>query len=264
MIIDIHTHCFPEEVASKSISARSQKFGIEAKTDGTIAGLKQSMSKAGVDLSVLQPIAMKPQQTIKMNRWAARAKYAGIISFGTIHPDFPDWKQELKWLVAKGFKGIKFHSDCQGYFVDNPHMLKMYEEVFNAGLIILFHSGVDTAFKEPYHCTPSRLRKVIDTFPGASMVAAHMGGYRFWDDVEKYLLGSNIYLDTAYSIHELGKERSERFIKKHGAEKILYGTDSPWRDQAADISLIRSLDLNKKDIDAILGYNAKKLLNIGS
>jgi predicted TIM-barrel fold metal-dependent hydrolase len=141
-------------------------------------------------------------------------------------------------------------------------MLGIYEVVFNAGLIILFHSGVDYAFKEPFFCTPKRLGKVLDAFPAASMVAAHMGGYRYWDDVEDHLLGRNIYFDTAYSIHELGKERAETFIRQHGAEKVLFGTDSPWRDPAMDISIIKSLDFSNEEINGILGNNAKKLLEL--
>lgn len=262
MIIDMHVHCFPDKFAPRSISARSQKFGIIPKSDGTIKGVEVSMSKACVNISVLQPIALKPVQTVKMNRWAADIKNDGITSFGTIHPDYPDWKHEIKWLAAEGFKGIKFHADCQGYFVDDPHMLSIYQAVFDAGLIILFHSGVDLAFTEPFHCTPSKLRKVLDTFPGAIMIAAHMGGYRYWDDVEKYLLGRDIYFDTAYSIHEMGLERAEKFIKQHGTDKILFGTDFPWRDHATDISLIKSLDFAHEDINKILGNNAKKLLGL--
>lgn len=44
--------------------------------------------------------------------------------------------------------------------------------------------------------------------------------------------------------------------------KILFGTDSPWRDHNDDISLIKSLDLDTKNIDGILGDNAKRLLGI--
>jgi hypothetical protein len=55
MIIDMHVHCYPNEVAAKSISARSQKFGIIPQTDGTLKGLKLSMARAGVALCVLQP-----------------------------------------------------------------------------------------------------------------------------------------------------------------------------------------------------------------
>lgn len=262
MIIDIHTHCYPDEVAHRSISARSKKFAITPVTDGTFNGLKNSMQKSGVDLSVLQPIALKPQQTIKMNRWALNNRDESIISFGTIHPDFLDINKEIEWLVDEGFKGVKFHADCQGYYVDDPHMLKIYEKVLNSGLIILFHAGIDRAFREPFLCTPSKLRNVVDTFSGATMIAAHMGGYRYWDEVEEYLIGRDIYLDTAYSLHELGEERSVKFIKEHGADKVLFGTDSPWRLQSLDISLIKSLDLEIEEINAILGENAKRILRI--
>lgn len=220
------------------------------------------MLEAGIDLGVLQPIAMKPEQTQKMNRWAAERNETGVISFGTIHPDYDNLKQEIKFLVSHGFKGVKFHADCQGYYADDLRMLKIYEEVFAAGLIILFHSGLDRAFSKPFHCTPKRLGKILDTFPGATMIAAHMGGFDYWDDVEKYLLGRPLYLDTAYSIPVMGVERAEKLIKQHGADKILFGTDSPWSNQAKDIALIRSLNLTDDDIEAILGNNAQRILKI--
>lgn len=262
MIVDIHIHCYPDEVASRSVGARSEKFGIKPQTDGTIRGLKASMKEAGIDLGVLQPIAMKPQQTLKMNRWAAGINEKEVISFGTIHPDFADWKQEIKWLADNGFKGVKFHADCQGYYADHNHMMNIYQKVFEAGLIILFHCGLDRAFKEPFHCTPVKLAKILDTFPGAAVIAAHMGGFDYWDDVEKYLLGRNLYLDTAYSIPEMGVERAEKFIKQHGAGRVLFGSDSPWGNQSEDVALIRSLNLPEDDINAILGGNAKRILHI--
>ncbi|HHU64010.1 MAG TPA: amidohydrolase family protein [Clostridiales bacterium] len=262
MIIDIHTHCYPDEVASWSVSVRSKKFGITPVTDGTVDGLKASMARSEVDISVLHPIALKPEQTVKMNRWSATVQDKKIIAFGTIHPDLPNWRQEIKWLADNGFKGVKFHADCQGYYVDDPHMLNIYRAVIDASLIILFHSGVDRAFTHPFMCTPQRLARVLDTFPEATIIAAHLGGYRYWDDARRYLLGKDIYLDTAYSIHELGLEESEQFIKSHGADKILFGTDSPWRDQRDDIALIRSFNLSIEDINGILGGNAKKLLGL--
>lgn len=262
MVIDIHIHCYPDEVAKRSVAARAERFRIKPETDGTVDGLKQAMKDAGVDIGVIQPIAMRPEQTVKMNRWAAEISGGSVMSFGTIHPDYAHRSQEIHWLVDHGFKGVKFHADCQGYDADHPHMLKVYEEVFGAGLVILFHSGDDRAFTEPFRCTPVRLAKILDTFPGAPMIAAHMGGMGYWEEAEKHLVGRQIYMDTAYSIHQMGKPWSERFIRSHGAERILFGTDSPWRHPDMDISLIKALDLKKEEIDRILGDNAAKLLGI--
>ena len=92
---------------------------------------------------------------------------------------------ERKMLKEAGIKGVKFHPEYQGFFVDDEKIFPIYETLFKEDFIIIFHAGVDLGFKEPYHCTPSRLKKVLDTFPGCMIIAAHMGGYRYWNDVEK-------------------------------------------------------------------------------
>ena len=45
-----------------------------------------------------------------------------------------------------------------------------------------------------------------------------------------------------------------------GADRILFGTDSPWADPEKEIRTIRQLSLSKPEIDRILGENAKELL----
>lgn len=262
MIIDIHTHCFPDPLAARAVSSLSHTSGLKPFQDGTIDGLMKSMSESGVDLSVLQPIATKPDQTVSINKWAAEVNNDKIISFGTIHPEFENFKDTIKWLTEHGFKGIKFHPEYQNFFVDDPAYFKLYEAIFNAGLIIIFHSGVDLSYSEPFRCTPKRLHTLLDTFPGSKIIAAHMGGYRYWNDTEKYLIGRDIYLDTAFSLPELGQEKASRIIKEHGASKILFASDSPWADPGKDISIIKSLPINDTEKNNILGENAKKLLSL--
>jgi len=87
-----------------------------------------------------------------------------------------------------------------------------------------------------------------------------MGGYDCWDDVEKYLLGEEIYFDTSYSSHLLEPELMTRLIKEHGVNKILFGTDSPWGHQKKEIEFIHKLSLTEEEKLAILGKNAEKLL----
>ena len=156
---------------------------------------------------------------------------------------------------------MKFHPEYQDFFVDEPKLFPIYEALVKSGLIMLFHAGVDLGFPGPYHCTPSRLKKVLDAFPDSTIIAAHMGGYRYWDDVEKCLIGRNLYLDTSFS-EELDNKRTEKLIKAHGAQKILFGTDSPWCDQAKEVSRIRSLNLSDDEINSILGGNAIRILKL--
>ncbi|HQD51176.1 MAG TPA: amidohydrolase family protein, partial [Defluviitaleaceae bacterium] len=201
MIIDIHTHCFSDDIARKAVPLLAQKANVLPYTDGTIADLKRSMKENGVDVSVIQPIATKAKQTPVINSWIMTIEDSEIIPFGTIHPGYEDWKNEIRRLASMGIKGIKFHPDYQNFYVDDPKLFKIYEEIFSHNLIALFHAGIDIGLPEPCHCTPGRLKNLINHFKGAVIIAAHMGGYDCWDDVEKYLLGEEIYFDTSYSSH---------------------------------------------------------------
>ncbi len=262
MIIDIHTHCFPQDMAPQVVPYLAGLAGINPYLGGTVDELKSSMKKAGIDYSVIQCIATKPQQTRTVNDWAVEMQGDGIFSFGSIHPDFPRWKEELKRLKEAGIKGIKLHPDYQDFFIDEERMFEIYERVFQLDLIILFHAGLDIGLPPPYHCTPLRLLKLINRFPEGKIIAAHMGGYAYWNQVEEMLIGEDIYFDTSYSFNDLGKEKMSRLIKLHGPEKILFGSDSPWTDQSQEVINIMNLDLSEEEKKAVMGGNGARLLDI--
>lgn len=262
MVIDFHVHCFPSELAKKAVVSLSECSDIQARVDGTITDIKRSMKEAGVDKSVVLSIATKPSQTKKINIWSSKIEDDEIVPFGTLHPHNTDWKDELETISAMGLKGIKFHPDYQGFFVDEKEMFSIYEKAFELGLIIVFHAGLDIGLPAPYHCTPDRLAKVVDAFPGGKIVAAHMGGFLFWDEVEKFLVGREIYFDTSYCLDHMKEEQIKRIIDNHGYEKILFATDSPWCDQKEEIEKICLLDLKPEIKNAVLAGNALKLLDI--
>lgn len=261
MVIDFHVHCFPDELAAKAIQLLEERAGIHAKLNGTVADLKSSMERAGIDISVVLPIATKPSHTESINTWSASIQDSGIIAFGSIHPDYAGWKNELGRIKSLGLKGLKFHPEYQLFYVDEPKLFPLYEKALDLGLVILFHAGVDIGLPGPYHCTPERLLKVIKAFPGGKIVASHMGSYSYWHDVEKFLVGEDVYFDTSYSLGIMDDEQAKRIINRHGYKKILFGTDSPWKDQSEQLTKVKGLGLDREAEDAILGENARRLLN---
>ncbi len=60
MIIDFHTHIFPDKLAAAAIPKLEKAGGITAHTNGTRQGLLDSMAQAGVDKSVVCTIATRP------------------------------------------------------------------------------------------------------------------------------------------------------------------------------------------------------------
>jgi hypothetical protein len=261
-IVDFHVHCFPDAIAKKAILQLAQRAGVKPWLDGTISDIESSMSNAGVSCSVVLPIATKPGQTLSINNWAIKEQRKDIVCFGTIHPEFTGWKEELRRIKSEGLKGLKLHPDYQGFFIDDPKLFPIYHEIFSLDLITVFHAGIDIGLPPPAHCTPARLAKILEAFPGGNIVAAHMGSFKMWNEVENYLVGKDIYFDTSYSMGWINDGQAKRIIKSHGYEKILFGTDSPWGDQAEEISKLMKLDMDEKSIAGIMGGNALRLLGI--
>lgn len=262
MIIDIHTHCFPDGLAEKAVSSLSVKAGIPAMLNGTVSDLEKSMETNGITCSVLFNIATKPSQTEKINNWAAQIQDDSIISFGSIHPLYEDWENELRRIRELGLKGIKFHPEYQEFYVDDEVMFPIYELAFELGLVIAFHAGEDVGFAPPYHCTPERLDVLLSRFKGGKIIAAHMGGYKYWDEVEKHIVGKDIYFDTSFAAGIMEDDQAKRIILNHGSDKILFGSDSPWTDQGWSVQRIKDLCLGADIEEAIFYKNAVGLLGL--
>ena len=106
------------------------------------------------------------------------------------------------------------------------------------------------------------MRKVLDEIKPEKMVLAHFGGWSQWDEVYEYLAGENIWLDTAFIYDHITKEQFFRILEKHGSDKILFATDSPWSDMAKGIDWIQKLGLPQNVTEDILSGNATRLLEI--
>ena len=70
MLIDFHTHTFPDKIAAAALEQLGTRAGISPHTDGTYQGLKDAMARDGVDISVVLPVATNPAQVEKINRRA--------------------------------------------------------------------------------------------------------------------------------------------------------------------------------------------------
>lgn len=91
------------------------------------------------------------------------------------------------------------------------------------------HAGRDFISPDRIAVTPQRLAKVLDRHKNLTVVAAHLGGNRLWDDVLTHLCGrEKLYFDTALIAREgINPETAEKIIAAHGADRILFGLRLP-------------------------------------
>ena len=263
MIIDFHTHAFSEKIVRRAMDALVHNSGgLSPCTDGTVPSLLQCEAAAGVDRCVLLNIATKPTQQRVVNDFAISLLHTpGVIPFGSVHPLAPDALDELERIAQAGLLGIKLHPDYQHFYVDDDRVLPVYEKASALGLITVFHSGVDIGFPQPVHCTPLRLSRVLPAFH-APVVAAHLGGWLLWEEVETYLCGTPVYLDTSFLYGRIPPKTALRILARHGAARVLFGSDAPWGAPAQELRFVRALPLCEADKSAILGGNAAQLLRL--
>lgn len=268
MIVDFHTHVFPEAIAEKTISFLEAKANSSAHTRGTLEELKRSMKEAGIDYSVALSVVTRPSQFNTVNSYLAKINGKdGIISFGGLHPDCEDIEEKLDYIKELGLKGIKLHPDYQDTRMDDPKYIEICKEAIKRDLIVLFHSGWDIGYPDSHNASVEYAAKLlnainVDEQEDAKIVFAHTGGWKNWDLVEEMLVGRNVYFDLSFSMPFLSKEQLTRIIKEHGSDRILFATDSPWSGQKQSVAEISALDLDPEELEAIFYGNAAKLLNL--
>ena len=256
---DIHAHIFPPHVAERVIAQLEGYYGFKWEGTGVYEDLISSMDAAGVQRCNIFSCATKPEQVETANTYLASLQ-AGfpdrIVCFGTMHPEYPEPAKELARLKALGLRGLKIHPDFQRFNIDDPAMIRIYE-LAGDSLPLLFHVG------DPYqdYSAPKRLGRVLDLMPHLRVIAAHLGGYRAWEEGKRHLVGrENLWLDTSSTIGYLPPEEVKKIILTHGCDKVLWGSDYPARHHKGAVEDIKKLSLSQEQEELIFYRNAEKLL----
>ena len=266
MVIDFHTHTFPDSIAVSTLQKLSGVSHSAPFTDGTAAGLAGSMAAAGVDLSIVLPVATSPRQVARINESAARnnehTAETGLFSFGCIHPDCENWREELDRIAALGLKGVKLHPDEQMIDLADKKMYPVYDLISDLGLPVVIHTGFDPFSPDHAHASPDQILKVRADFPKLRLILAHLGGYLDWDAAEELLAGKGMPMDTALETAGLPPEQAVRIIRKNGSENVFLGSDSPWATTAHALDYLLKLPLTDREKELIMGENAARLLGL--
>jgi uncharacterized protein len=267
MIIDFHTHLFPDKIAAATIEVLASRAKVMAYSDGTASALLNSMNQAKVDCSVVLPVVTKPEQFGSLNRFASQInenysnkESAKLISFGGIHPDSAHYKEELREIVKMGFLGIKLHPDYQDTMIDNIRNMRIIDYASELGLMISVHAGIDVGLPDVVHCKPKAALTVIKEVAPEKFILAHLGGWKMWDQVEEYLVGEKVYFDTAVVFDYIEQKQFLKIVRGHGSEKILFASDSPWSGQLESYQSFCNMPITQEEKDNILYKNALRLL----
>ncbi len=258
--IDFHTHAFPDQIAPMAIQALEKKGNVKAYLDGTVDDLLSSMDRAGIERSVVCSIATRPEQFQPILDWSQSIRSERIIPLPSVHPMDPEAFAHLQQIKEQGFIGLKMHPYYQDFFLDDPQLMDLYRRISELDLLLVMHTGYDIGYPRIRRADPERILNVVREVPELRLITTHLGGWDEWTDVRKLLTGKPIYMEISFALDFLDQIRLRELIENHPPEFILFGTDSPWADQATTLKMLSKLGLDATLFNRIVRENGLELL----
>jgi len=261
MIIDAHTHIFPDKQAAAVLNKTAKLFNIPTFGTATANDLLRTMDANEVDMSVIHMVAPLPTQVEPTNTWLINLNQNRFIKFGTLHPAQTNFHDEILRLSDHGIQGIKFQPDIQQFSPDNKSLMyPVYEAISHAGLKVMFHVGGEPLPGPNDRSKPHMIASIAHDFPDIMIIAAHLGGLNMWEEVLNQLAGlPNIYMESSLSYEYIDSELAKRIIQVHGHKKIFFGSDYPFGDIRQSLHAARMVDfLTIDERNDILGTNAAR------
>lgn len=261
MIIDAHCHVWPDHIAPKVLAGKPA--GLDPVHDGTIDGLRRTMDAAGIDRVLCLGVATTARTVERTNEFIGSVDRSRFVPFGTVHPDL-SIEANLASLRDNEIAGVKFHPLFQNASLSDPRIVDLFHALAEIQMVIITHVGAGGDDDANDRGAPRSLRSILDAVPDVKVVACHFGGYHRLDEAEQCIVGSSALLETSWPprMAELDPQRVRTIIRRHGADRVVFGSDWPLADPAAEIASIRSLGLEPAEERGILGGNLAQLLGL--
>jgi predicted TIM-barrel fold metal-dependent hydrolase len=261
VIVDAHCHVWPDHIAPKVLASRPAN--LDPVHDGTIDGLRRTMDAAGVDHAMCLAVANVARTVERTNEFIGSIDRSRFTPFGTVHPDL-DIDANLKSLSSNGIQGVKLHPLFQDLSLGDPRVVDLLSALADADVTVITHVGAGGTSEANDRATPRYLRAVLEKIPNLRLIACHFGGYHQLDEAEELIVESRAILETSWPprLADLDRERIRRIITRHGADRVVFGSDWPMANPAAEIAAVRSLGMDEASEQAILGGNLARLLGL--
>jgi len=226
----------------------------------TVEDMVETMDRLGVDKLCLSPFLGCFCDFRRGNDALGEAvrRYPDrLVGQFTVNPHYADEiTAELdRWQSEHGVRMLKIHPFCHEYPVDGEGYRPLWAYANDHRLVVLSHT-----WESDENCGPAMFGPIAGDYPGATIILAHAGGTQEGcrQTIEVVRAHDNLYLDTATSQLHIGM--IERFVRQVGPDRVLFGSDIPLLDPAAQLGRIALAEIEEAEKEMILALNAKRLL----
>ena len=279
MIIDFHTHLFPESICSGRNACcdsepafewlyRSPKSRLVSAPE-----LLAAMDENGVDKSVVFGFPWQSSELFKRHNdfimEMVQRHPDRLIGFGCFDPGNVEATQEAERCLDGGLAGIGelafYRSGIETESIEQ--LAPVMDLCRDRGRPVLIHTnepvGHDYPGKTPN--TLAQIYRMVARFPANTIVLAHWGGGLFLFNLLKKDAKDrlkNVYFDTAASPYLYDPGIYSVAVQTIGVEKVLFGSDYPLLPPQRYFKEMETAGLSPHDRNMICGLNAAGLLRI--
>lgn len=279
MIIDCHTHIFPEAIRhsrEKFFPGEPAFELLYASPKARLIGARElvaTMDEQGVDRSIVFGFPWRDSETARLNNdyvLEAVSRYPDrLVGLCCLDPFSPEAEAETRRCLEGGLAGIGelafYQSGIDAAALEKlaPLMALCRE----SGMLALIHTNEPVGHLYPGK-TPNTLRQIYDLvrrFPENKIVLAHWGGGLFFYQLLKKEVAAslrNVYFDTAASPYLYTPDVYRVASEIVGSEKILFGSDFPLLKPGRYFEDMKAAGLSLAALKRICGENTARLLNL--
>ena len=286
VLIDAHTHTQPTAAEGKEFAAR---YGFGSDREGTVDELLRSMDRAGIARTMIVPwmpaqdmvadmvaagadrdeaVADVVGQWRGLNEWAAGAvtahpqRLSCLVGLDPVLMDEATIAAEVAERLATGACGLKVAPMFIRRRPDDEVMEVVWRLARDHNVFVLSESGALPFGDEPVWGHPAWFDAVLRSYPTVTIQLAHLGQGAEDDVATLTSRYANVVTDTSLRLGVEPPERTAEFVRRIGADRVLFGTNYPLVDQVAYAAALRALPLTDDELEQVGHANAARLLGV--
>ncbi len=239
----------------KKIDAHSHvgRFGSPFDVDFDVSRLAAQMDEYNIEKTILCPAGAHLNEEL-LAAWKVLPERIAPLCWVNANQGRDAYAMLEHYLRDEGFAGVKMQPLFDAFTADSPAVDPIIDIARACGRPVFIHCG------HPPFSLPWQIGLLAERHPDVPMVMIHMGhghGVYIEGSINMALKYDNLFLEV--SGMPMGCQIKNAY-EKVGAERVMFGIDSPFHHPSVEIQRVLSCGLGDAQLEDVFYRNAAKFM----